>query len=797
VRGLAKARGFTFVAILTLALGIGTTTAMFSVIYGVLLDPYPYDKSDEIWAPELIDPKTNRPVGMRVSDYLEIAKLPGVASAMATSYSSVTLSGGLNPEIVPAPQLTGTGFDFLNVTPVLGRGLTTADFQPNGEPEAVVVLSFKLWQRLFNGDPGILGRTVVLDDRPHTVVGVMPPRFGWYGSDGLWLPLPTLDLKRGVRPIVRLKPGVNAEVARQQLTGLMQELARQEPSRFPKDGFDVRLRNYLSVTVASGDMRTSLYVLLCAVGFLLLIVCTNVANLQLARGVGRGREMAVRLALGAGRGRLVRQLLTESVTLSVLGGLLGVLMAYGLTQLIIVLLPGEYVPNEARVTLNGWVLAFSAGLAVLTGVLSGLVPGWQCTRPDVNEALKDGGQGAGTGSHQGNRIRNALVVSEVALSVILLVGATLAIARFVKLQAVDYGVRTDQMLVIRVPLAAKRYTTFDERIAFSRNFLGRIQALPGVAGVTVGLPPGFNGSSGVTIPGQPKPNDVISLNYIDGEYLPTYGMTLKEGRGLTEQDTAHGTRVALINESAARLWANGESPLGRTIEIDALVGGGGNNLPANGAVKAVTVVGIVADTLDMNGSQAPKATVFVPHTLRAPVQRFFVVRTHVEPASLLNVIRTELRALDKEQPMLNPFTFEDVVGERTAQPRFNMALFSVLAGIALGLAAAGIYGVLSYAVAQRAKEIGLRMALGADRPAVVWLFLKLGARLVGLGLLVGVGISFALAKIVSSQVFGGPAFDASSLGIACVLLGLTALLASYLPALRAARIDPMVALRAE
>jgi putative ABC transport system permease protein len=797
LRSLLKAPGFTGVAVLTIALGIGVTTSLFSVIYGVLLDPYPYAKSGEIWAPEVTDQKTNRPTGLRMTDYLEMSRLPGVASAMATTYSSVTLSGGMNPEIVTAPLVTGTAFEFLGVAPVLGRGLMPADIQPNGEPEAVTVLSFKFWQSRFNGDPGVVGRTVVLDDKPHVVVGVMPPRFGWYTNDGLWLPLSTLDANRGVRPIVRLKPGVSAEVADQQLIALMQEQARQTPGRFPKDGFTTRFNNYLNVTVASGDMRSSLIVLLCAVGFLLLIVCTNVANLQLARGVGRSREMAVRLALGAGRGRLVRQLLTESIALSVWGGLLGLLIAYGLTQIIVALMPENYVPNEARVTLNRWVLGFSAALAMLTGVLSGLVPGWQCTKPDVNEALKDGGQGAGVGSHRGNRIRNSLVVVEVALSVILLVGASLAMLSFIKLQRTDYGVETERMLMLRVPLAAKRYPAFEQRIGFARDFVERIRALPGVAHATVGLPPGFEAGSGVTVPGQPKPNDGLSLNYVDADYLATYGIALKAGRGLTEQDVTRGERVALISESVAKLWVNGESPLGRTIAVDALVGGGANNLPREGAMKEVTVVGIVADAHTRGRQQPAPATVFVPYTLRAPTQRAFVVRTLMEPAGLLSAMRAELRALDKEQPMLQPVTFDEIVEQQVKQPRFNMALFGGLAGIALVLAAAGIYGVLSYAVAQRSREIGLRMALGADRAAVLRLFLKLGGRLLVIGLVTGVAISLGLAKIVSSRVFGGPLLDPWAFAIAVLLLSATALLACYVPARRATKVDPMVALRAE
>jgi len=796
LRGLGQSRGFTALAVLTLALGIGMTTSIFSIVYGVLLEPYPYDKPAEIWEPAVLDLKNNRGTGLRITDYLEMAKLPGVASAMATGYGQVTLSGGLNPEIINSPQLTGTAFPFLNVSPLLGRGLTPADFQTNGEAQPVTVLSFKLWQRLFNGDLAVIGRTVVLDEVPHVIVGVMPPRFGWYTDDGLWRPMPTLDLTRGVRVIVRLKPGVTAEVAGQQLLALMQEQARREPNRFPQDGFTTRFNNYLNVTVASGAMRLSLITLLIAVGFLLLLVCTNVANLQLARGVGRSREMAVRMALGAGRGRIFRQLLTESVVLSLAGGVLGVMFAYGLLQIIVLLLPPNYVPNEARITLNGWVLAFSAGIAVLTGVLSGLLPGWQSTRLDVNDSLKDGGQGAGA-SHRGSRARNTLVVTEVTLSVILLIGASVSIRGFLQMQNVDRGFQTERMLLLQIPLNAKRYTEFAQRNGFARDFIARIRQLPGVLHATWGVPPGLEGKAVVTIAGQPKPPDGLAVNFIDEEYIATYGIALKDGRNFTGHELAAGEHVALISEAAAKLWTNGENPIGRTITVDSLVGDGPNSLPSANASKEVTVIGIMADTHVMGPQLPAPLAVLVPYTLRAPIYRVLVMRTAMEPAGLLNAVRSELRALDKEQPMLRPITFEEKIQEQMQQPRFNLALLGTLAGIALVLAAAGIYSLMSYTVAQRSREIGLRMALGAERTDVLRLFLKLGGRLLVEGLVIGLAISLALAKIVSSQVFSGPVFDPVAYSVALGVLSVTALLACYIPALRATKVDPMIALRAE
>jgi predicted permease len=795
VRSLLKARGFSIVAAVTLALGIGTTTAIFSVIYGVLLDPYPYAKSNEIWDPNVVDAKTGQWVGLRVSDYLELSRLPCVQSAMATGYDNVTLTGELAPEVLTSPELSATGFDFLNVTPILGRGLGPGDFLPNGDPRPVTVLSFKLWQRLFNSDSNVLGRTLALDDVPHTIVGVMPPRFGWYTNDGLWRPLSTTQLNRGVRLIVRFKPGTSPEVANQQLLAMIQAQAKKEPDRFPKDGVKAVFKNYLDVTVASGEMRTSLLLLLGAVGFLLLIACTNVANLQLARGAGRGRELAVRLALGASRGRVVRQLLTESLVLSIAGGVLGVLLSYALVHVIVTLMPDYYVPNEARVTMNGWVLAFSTVVAVSTGIVSGLVPAWQCTRPDVNEALKDGGQA--TGSYRSNRTRHSLAIAQVALSVLLLVGASLMALSFVQLQQFDRGFHTQNMLLLRVPLNAKRYTTFEQRTAFAREFLERVRAIPGVAHATVGQPPGFETRSAIQIAGEPKPSEEVALNYVDADYLSTYGLQLKAGRYFTPEEIAHANQVALISETAARLWKSGMDPIGRTVSVESLLGGGSNTLSAANATKEVTIVGVIGDVRGEDPTKPAPAVVFVPYTLRAPSRHVFVLRTDIDPAGVLGTVRGELRKMDAEQPMLLPFTFDELIEQQTKQPRFKMTLFSALAGIALVLAAMGIHSVLSYTVAQRTREIGLRMALGASRSDVLKFFLRLGGRLSLVGMIIGVVLSIALTRLLSSQLFNAPALDLLAFVLALALLSLAALIACYAPAKRATKVDPMIALRSE
>src|SRR2546422_708672 len=367
-RQLLKNLGFTAVAVLTLALGIGAATALFSVIYGVLLSPYPYAKPQEIWTPGLLSPNANQRMRpYRLSEYLEMARLPAFSDVMATGPGSVLLTGEFAPESIRGIRVSGNAFQFLGVPPLFGRTIQPSDIRSTGEPELVTVLSFRRWQKLFGNDANILGRTLRLDDQPHTIIGVMPPRFGWWTDDGVWLPM-GIDSRdqRGIFPIVRLKAGVSSAVAQQQLHALQLELAKMNPSGFPKDEFTTSLTNYLDITAASGEMRSSLLLLFGAVGFLLLIACANVANLQLARATTRAREIVIRMSVGAGRARVIRQLLTESVLLSMIGGALGLLFSVALTKAIVALMPEFYLPNEARITVNSYVLAFSAAVSVLT-----------------------------------------------------------------------------------------------------------------------------------------------------------------------------------------------------------------------------------------------------------------------------------------------------------------------------------------------------------------------------------------------------------------------------------------------
>jgi putative ABC transport system permease protein len=804
LRGFRKNAGFTAVALLSLMLGIGASIALFSVIYGVLIAPYPYARPNQIWAPAVVGPSDAVRGWHWYSqrEMEEIQKLPAFSEVMATQVQPVLLTGGINPENFYGVFLTGNAFNFLEVKPLLGRTLQPFDIGSGGEPAPVVVLSYGFWQRFFSGDPHAIGRTITLDDVPRTVVGVMPPRFGWWTNEAFWVPL-RADPKGtgGLAVIMRLAPGVTQHGAEQQLNELNVHFAEQRPDDYPKGQLRTVLLNYMDITTASGEMAQSLHLLFAAVGLLLLIACVNVANLQLARTTGRAREIAMRLAIGAGRSRLVRQLLTESVLLSVVGGILGVLFALGATRLIVALIPPDYVPNESRITINGWVLLFSLGVSMLTGILFGLAPALRSSRPDLVGTLKDGGGGA-TGSMHGRTMRSWLVVAEISLSVILLAGASLAIRGFVQVLRVDPGFQPEHVLRIGVTLAPKRYPTWQQRNVLDRNLLESIINLPGVEAAELGNAglPWSGWRSSYSIDGQPRVDGrSIKIALISSRYPQTLGIPLKRGHEFTEAEIESGTRVALINESAARLWPADQDPVGRGMQIDDLAQplNDPQVLSAPGIAAGVTVVGIIGNTKNDGLAEAPAPAVFLPYTLFAPAERDLAVRTAGDPLAMVNAVRLKARELDKDLAVGKPNTLDEVMGEETQQPRFNMALFSSFAVLGLALAAIGIYSVISYNVTQRVQEIGVRMALGARRGDILKLILLMVARLAALGLGIGLLGGFLVERLVRFQMFAKTSFGVIPLATIALVLAGVCLLAAWLPAARAGKLDPVTALRHE
>jgi len=802
LRQLLKNPGFTAVAVLTLALGIGATTALFSMIYAVLISPYPYARPDEIWSPgfqsaggsELMRP-------YRLAEYQAIVKLPVFADSMATWPETAVLASEFAPELVRGVRVTGNAFQFLGVRPVLGRAIQPSDISPGGVAEPVVVLSYKRWQRFYGGATNVLGRTLRWGEQTYTIVGVMPPRFGWWTDNGLWLPLggESPD-SQSVVPIVRLQPGVSSAAAQEQLHGVHLELAKANPSRFPTETFTTRLTNYLDITSANGEMERSLKLLFGAVGFLLLIACANVANLQLAKATARAREMAVRLALGARRSQIIRQLLTESVLVSLVGGLLGLLLAFWITHLIVALMPGSFVPNEARIEVNRYVLFFCVLISVLTGILFGLVPALQSSRSNLVETLKDDSRGSS--AFTGAKTRGVLVIVEVALSVVLLVSAGLTIRSFIALQQVELGFRPERVMVLGLPLSAHRYATLEQRNRFARELLERVANLPGVAAATIGrwgLP--FGGpQSTFGIDGQPDSEARrITIHTASADYLQTLGIPLRQGRMLTEQEINSSLRLAIINETAARFWPAGENPVGRRIRLDELIRPSQSTAKQTNASPYVTIVGVIGDTRNDDLRNETQPAILLPYTLLAPPNRTLAVRTQVEPTSLINALRAQLREMDSDQPFTGPTTLNEVLASSTAQPRFTMALFAFFAALGLALAMAGIYSVLSYLVSMRAREIGVRMALGAQRADVLTLIFQTGGKLVGLGIGIGIIASTAAAHVLGSQIelFQTKSTDPLSFLGVVVLLVIVSMAACFIPARRAANVDPMEALRNE
>ncbi len=799
VRHLLKTPGLSLVAILTLALGIGASTALFSVVYGVLLNPYPYASPGTIWTPGLRTATTvQRMRPYRVDEVEAMRRLPAFSSVMATAPGGALLAGEFAPETVTAIRVSGNAFGFLGVPPVLGRTLQPSDISPSGVPQPVVVLSFARWQRLFGGDAGVLGRTLLLDDTRHTIVGVMPARFGWWTDDGVWLPLGRTAPDLPVFPIVRLTAGTLPAAAEAQLQVLQADLARTNPQGFPQGEFSSMLTNYLDITVASGRMETSLHLLSGAVLFLLLIACANVANLQLARTAGRVREVAVRLSLGAARAQIVRQLLTESVLLGLAGGVSGLAFAYGITELMVSLMPSFYVPNEARIAIDLRALAFCTVVSVCAGVAFGLLPALQASRTDLTQALND--QSRGSAETSGGLLRRGLVVAEVAVSVILLGGAAVTARSLTALQQVKLGFDPAHVMTMQVPLPAKAYATAEARNRFAEELLARVRTLPYVEAATIGVGgfPFGGPQSPYAIPGlTPSGTDRMRLQLVGEDYLRVMGVPLRRGRMLSELDVRAAAHVAVLNESAAALWPAGTDPVGGRLTLDALQPGSPALLTPGIPSKEVTIVGIVADTRNRGLVAEPQPAVLLPYTLVAPAQRTLAIRTAAPPALIVGGVRAHVAEIDPAQPVARTLTLDEIVHQETAQPRFLVALFGLFAALGLAMSAAGLGGVLSHFVVRRTREIGIRMALGARRADIVRLIGTAAGRLVtlglGLGLLGALGVSHLLIRQL--ELFGvRPDDPVTYFGIGLVL-ATVALGASLIPAWRAAHVQPSDAMR--
>jgi predicted permease len=794
-RSLAASPAFTGLAVASLALGIMATTAMYSVVHAVVLEPFPYQDVHELVSVRVAD--ASRPGGRTsysIDQFLEIAERSTVfEGVIASTISDVVWTGAGEPRRLRGNHVTTNTFDVLGVPSLLGRAAGAADGAPGAAP--VVVLGHRFWQRQLGADPGVLGRELRLNGVVRTVVGVMPRRFMWRGAD-VYLPTVfergrTVDDVRFVHLLGRLQRGVTGARAEVDLRPIIADLQRREPDQFPEQ-WRVSLLPFEETFPSA--IRQTLWILFGAVGLLLLIACVNVSNLLLSRATARHREMAVRAALGAGRGRLLRQLLTESLLLALAGGALGVLLAQGALRALIALVPPDTIPDEAEIAINAAVLAFTVVVSALTAVVFGLAPAWHSSRTELADALKESGRTVSGGVGQA-LVRNGLVVAEVALSVMLLVGATLMMRTVLALQDVDLGIRGDRLLTMRIPLPAQRYPDAARRTAFFQELLRRVAALPGVeaAALNTSVHPFGNWNVPVEVAGRAEPDGrPVLLHQVSADYTRALGIPLVSGRLFDAAEVERGRPLALVNEAFRRRYAGGADALGLVVRVPRL-------RSASFAVADPTfqVVGVVKDTLNRGLTEEVRPELYVPNTLTGAADRLSVLAS-TDPAALTGAVRAQVDALDREQPVTDVRTMQSALESFVfAGPRFTLALFGVFAALGLGLAVVGVYGVVSHAVARRTQEIGVRLALGATSRRIAGMVVGGGLRLVGLGVLLGLAGSAAAARALRQLIWNVSPFDPLSFAAVSAVLVVVGIQACLRPALRASRVDPVSALRYE
>ncbi|MGB7922912.1 MAG: ABC transporter permease [Pyrinomonadaceae bacterium] len=789
LRMMLKNPSFTVIAILALALGIGANSAIFSVVNAVLLRQLPFENPKQLvmmWGEDRREGLNRRVFSTGEFDLYK-KQQQAFTQIAAMDTESYNLAGGDQPERVQGARVSADLFPLLGVKMFSGRALL-ANEETQGS-DRVAVLNHGFWQRRFGSDPNLINQSIILNGESYTVVGILPPEFELPRVDAdVWVPLSVSPQQvtfenNSFYVIGRLKPGLTPKRAQASLNSIARQIEQDHPESNTGIGVYLVPLNQEAV----GDIRPALLILLSAVSFVLLIACANVANLLLARATARRREIAVRIALGASRRRLIRQLVTESLLLSLIGGGLGLLLALWGKQLLASRIP-EFITRVKEITIDYRVLGFTLLISLLTGIIFGLIPALQASRPDLNEALKDGGQSLGGGARR-NRIGEILVVTEVALALVLLIGAGLMIRSFMRLQQVDPGFDPRNVLTMRLTLPASKYQA-NQQGAFYRQVMERVKALPGVqyVAVTNSLPlSGLDDETNFMIEGRTVASaaevPVVSFRMVSPDYFRAMGISVRKGRYFDEPDIKNARII--INETMARRFWPDEEPLEKRIKL------GGPEEPG----PWLPVVGVVGDVKQFGLRGKDRATIYI--TLLEQPSVSLVVRTAVPPLNLAPAIRNEVLAVDKDQPVYNIRAMEQVVQRSFTQPRLIANLLAVFAALSLMLAAVGIYGVMSYYVSQRTHEIGIRMALGAQPQDVLKMVLRQGLRLTLIGVGVGLLTALALARVISSLLYGVSFIDPPTYLIFPLLLGGVALLASYIPAHRATKVDPLLAIRYE
>ncbi len=792
-RQLARNPGFTAVAVFTLALGIGATTSVFSVVNAVLLRPLPYQEPDRIVTLWQDNQKLGAPEEVSPANFLDWQQRSRSFEAMALIQPyGLDYAGDGEPESLRASLVSEGFFHALGVEPFLGRSFSPQEYRAGNSN--VVVLSYGLWRRKFGGDPAVVGRVLRLDEQPRTVVGVMPPEFQFPPKQEIWAPLVLTEQDTQTRSqnyytaIARLRPGISLEQAQAEMRTIGARLAQEYPRT--NAGSSVAVLPLTEHLV--GEVRPALLLLLAAVGTVLLIACANVANLLIARGAERQGEFAVRAALGAGRWRLTRQMLTESVLLGLMGAAGGMLLAFWGTDLIGALVPSDF-PRLDKVGLDATVLGFALGVSMLTALLFGLAPGWFLSAHDYQRSLTESGRTTLGGTASG-LVRRGLVVAQVALALVMLIGAGLLARSFFELLHVELGFQPARVLAMQVFVYGNKYPTNNERVQFLENVLGRLSGLPGVeaAGAASFLPfveAQIDIDSKYAVAGLPVPTEeeapTANVTIVTPDYFRVMQIPLLRGRLLSESDTADAEPVLLINKEMARRHWPTLDPVGQ--EITARFGGS----------KRRRVVGVVGSVRHhgLRGSSVPE--LFLPLRQSPFGSMTLLVRSTQDSAVLLPALKAQVWAVDKDMAIWSVASMDQLISDSVADRRFQLLLFGIFAVLALGLAAVGIYGVISLLTAQRTREIGVRMALGAQREDILGLVLKQGMVLAVLGLALGMAGSVGLTRFLSSFLFGVTPTDPLTFAVVTLVLAVVALLACYVPARRAMRVNPMTALRYE
>ncbi|MGA9771425.1 MAG: ABC transporter permease [Blastocatellia bacterium] len=797
-RMLLKHPGFTLIAALTLALGIGANTAIFSVVNSLLLRPLPFSEPDklvQIWEANVKRGRSEMPASFpNFADWRDQNHV--FEQVVAYTDGSFNLTGTGESERIRSALVSPAFFSTLGINPILGRVFLPEEDKKN--KVFSVVMGQRLWQRRFDSDPNIVGKSINLNGDSFTVVGVI--------AQNAHLPLLPVDIElwvpvshgfsfteRGahyLQVLARLKLEVTIQQAQSEMDSIANSLAEHYPDS--NTNFGIRLVPLQQQIV--GDFKTALLVLLGAVVFVLLIASANVANMLLARAATRQKEIAIRMALGAGRARLIRQLLTESMLLAFAGGLVGLLLALWGIDLLVAFSPFD-IPRVKEVAIDGRVLGFTLGVSILTGIIFGFAPALQASRPDLNETLKEGGRSASGGIGR-QRVRSLLVVAEIALSLVLLVGAGLLMRSFIKLQSVNPGFDSRNVLTMQLDLSGPNYKTGTQVIAFHNLLLERIKALPGIESastrsytpVASDAPFAYLSFAIEGVPIDIANRSVAYYNAVSTDYFQTMGIPVLKGRQFDEHDVRKAQNVAMVNETAARRFFPDEDPIGKRVSFN-------DENPTE--QDWATIIGVVKDTKPRALDGESVAEMYMPYDQQPELGMSLMIRTTNKPETMASAVRSELQALDGNQPVYSIRTLDSVLSESVATPRFRTFLLGAFAAVALILAVVGIYGVISYSVAQRTHEIGIRMALGAEARNIFKLVIGQGMLLTAIGVMIGLTGSFALMRFLSSLLFGVSATDTITFASITALLSLVALLACYVPARRATKVDPMIALRTE